>query len=307
MATPEPETAEQEHFPMRTVSVITGVNSVTLRAWERRYGLIKPARTAKGHRLYSHKDIELVNRIVRMLDRGISISQVSNSLKATNVGTDKTQQPPNDAWIDYQERATDAVVRFDENHLDTLYNDALALYPIDVVTERLLVPVLVTLGERWANTEGSIAEEHFFGAFMRNKLGARFHHRHKHANGTKLLVCCLPGEHHELGIMLFSLAAHDHGFRLVYLGPDMPLDELAITAMRAGCHGIVLSGSVTRADEPLATGLKNLVDDADCPVFVGGQSSVRCSDIIRRAGALPIGIDIKASIRHIEQAFNEQP
>jgi len=289
---------------MRTVSVITGVNSVTLRAWERRYGLIKPARTAKGHRLYSHKDIELVNRIVRLLDRGISISQVSNSLKAKSAETGEAWQQSNDLWVDVQERATDAIVRFDENQLDKLYNDALALYPIDIVTERLLVPILVTLGERWANTEGSIAEEHFFGAFMRNKLGARFHHRYKHSTGTKLLVSCLPGEHHELGIMLFSLAAHDHGFRLVYLGPNMPLEELGLTAMRAGCHGIVLSGSVTRADEPLATGLKNLVDDADCPVFVGGQSSVRCSDIIKRAGALPIGTDIKASIRHIEQAID---
>jgi len=304
VTTPEPEQAAQEHFPMRTVSVITGVNSVTLRAWERRYGLIKPARTAKGHRLYSHKDIELVNRIVRLLDRGISISQVSNSLKAKSAVTGEAWQQSNDLWVDVQERAIDAIVRFDENQLDKLYNDALALYPIDIVTERLLVPILVTLGERWANTEGSIAEEHFFGAFMRNKLGARFHHRYKHTTGTKLLVSCLPGEHHELGIMLFSLAAHDHGFRLVYLGPNMPLEELGLTAMRAGCHGIVLSGSVTRADEPLATGLKNLVDDADCPVFVGGQSSVRCSDIIKRAGALPIGTDIKASIRHIEQAFD---
>ena len=297
--------AEEEIFPMRTVSAITGVNSVTLRAWERRYGLVKPARTAKGHRIYTHKDIELVNQIVRMLDRGISISQVSNSLKAKTSEPAKNRQQANDPWSEYRQRALDAVVRFDENQLDSLNNQALALYPIDIVTEHLLIPLLVQLGERWTNTEGSIAEEHFFGAFMRNKLGARFHHRHRHSTGKRLLVCCLPGEHHELGAMLFSLAANDYGFRLVYLGPDMPLHELALTARRARCDGIMLSGSITPSKRLLASDLPTLVKDADCPVFLGGQSSVRCSNNIERAGALPIGTDIRTSMKRIEQVFAE--
>ncbi len=299
----EPLPTAEENFPMRTVSSITGVNPVTLRAWERRYGLIKPARTAKGHRLYSHKDIELVNRIVRLLDRGISISQVSNSLRADNVNPAEAPQQSIDPWIAYRDHAIDAIVRFDENQLDNLYNQALALYPINIVTERLLIPVLVSLGERWVNTEGSISEEHFFGAFMRNKLGARFHHRHKSTTGTKLLVCCLPDEHHEIGVMLFSLAAHDHGFRLVYLGTNMPLGELALTAKHADCDGIVLSGSLSPSKIVLTSDLPKLVKQADCPVFIGGQSSVRCSHAIESAGALPIGTDIRTSIRLIEKIF----
>jgi DNA-binding transcriptional MerR regulator/methylmalonyl-CoA mutase cobalamin-binding subunit len=266
-----------------------------------------PTRTPKGHRIYSQNDIELINRIVGLLDRGISIGQASQSLgkKVTESTTDR--QPQDSPWIPYQESAIDAVVRFDENHLDTIYNQALALYPIDIVTERLLVPVLITLGKRWENTEGSIAEEHFFGAFMRNKLGARFHHRHKKAGGKKLLVCCLPEEHHEIGVMLFSLAAHDHGYRIVYLGPNMPLHELAATARRASCDGIVLSGSITPQDTLLKRELPRLVYDTDRPVFMGGTSSVRCSAAIEQAGALPLGTDIKISMKRIEQglqAFN---
>jgi DNA-binding transcriptional MerR regulator/methylmalonyl-CoA mutase cobalamin-binding subunit len=303
----EPETrpVQQEYFPMRTVSAITGVNPITLRAWERRYGLIRPARTPKGHRLYSQKDIELVNRIVRVLDRGISIGQVSNSLGDSVVEDAASRQQEASPWHGYQERAIDAIVRFDEIHLDTIYNQALALYPIDIVTERLLLPVLVTLGERWKNTEGSISEEHFFGAFMRNKLGARFHHRHKKADGKRLLVCCLPGEHHEIGIMLFSLAAHDHGYRIVYLGSNMPLQELALTARRARCDGIVLSGSVPPQDGLLSHELPKLVRHAHCPVFLGGTTSVHCSGAIERAGALPLGTDIRSSMKRIEQAFED--
>lgn len=305
MTRPDPNPAEEEYFPMRTVSAITGVNPVTLRAWERRYGLIRPARTPKGHRIYGQKDIELINRIVRLLDRGISISQVSHTLKARVAEHTENRRREFSPWIAYQEHAIDAILRFDENHLDTLYNQALALYPIDIVTERLLIPVLVTLGKRWESTEGSISEEHFFGAFMRNKLGARFHHRNKKTGGKKLLVSCLPGEHHEVGVMLFSLAAHDHGYRIVYLGPDMPLRELVLTVRRSGCDAIVLSGSVTPQDGLLERELPWLVQHADCPVFMGGASSVRCSGAIERAGALPLGTDIRTSMKRIGQAFED--
>lgn len=303
MNTPGALPEQQEHFPMRTVSVITGVNPVTLRAWERRYGLIKPARTPKGHRLYSQKDIELVNRIVRFLDRGISISQVSNSLKASLAMPAANEQQASSPWDEYQEHAIDAIVRFDESHLDMLYNKALSLYPIDIVTEHMLLPVLVTLGDRWANTEGSIAEEHFFGAFMRNKLGARLHHREKSSRGKKLLVCGMQGEQHEIGTMLFALAAHDHGYRIVYLGPDMPLGDLALTVKRAACDGIVLSGSVDPRDELLKNELPRLVNQAGCPVFIGGQTSVRNSDVIENTGAMPVGSDIRAAMKRIETAF----
>lgn len=304
MTTTEARPEQSEYFPMRTVSAITGVNPVTLRAWERRYGLIVPTRTAKGHRIYSQNDIDLINRILGLLDRGISIGQASHSLGKNTVESAARQQEQDNPWLAYQERAIDAVLHFDENRLDSIYNQALALYPIDIVTERLLIPVLITLGKRWEDAEGSISEEHFFGAFMRNKLGARFHHRHKKTSGKKLLVCCLPGEHHEIGVMLFSLAAHDHGYRLVYLGPNMPLQELATTARRAGCDAIVLSGSVTPQKALLARELPRLVNDAGCPVFMGGASSVRCSDAIEQAGAVPLGSDIRTSMKRIEQSLS---
>jgi DNA-binding transcriptional MerR regulator/methylmalonyl-CoA mutase cobalamin-binding subunit len=289
---------------MRTVSAITGVNPVTLRAWERRYDLIKPERTAKGHRLYSHRDIELINRIVRLLDRGISISQVSHSLKTRFLETAESDRQAPDPWYDYRRRAIDAIVRFEENQLDTLYNQTLALYPIDVVTEYLLLPLLTSLGERWENAEGSVAEEHFFGAFMRNKLGARFHHRQKNTTGAKLLVCCLEGEHHEIGAMLFSLAAHEHGFRIVYLGPDMPLAELALTARRAECDAIVLSGSIEPQTRLLLHELPGLTRNSDCPVFIGGHTSLRCSDAFDRAGARPLGTDIRTAMQRIESVLD---
>lgn len=299
-STNNPVEIPQEQYPIRTVAAITGVNPVTLRAWERRYGLFKPQRTPKGHRLYNQTDIELINRVVRLLDRGVSISQVNSHLQARPTTVDE-DQPAESPWQEYHARAIDAIVCFDEEKLDSLYSEALALYPVDVVTDRLMAPVLASLGKRWEEAEGSVAEEHFFSAFMRNKLGARFHHRYKPAQGSKLLVSCMPGEHHEIGAMLFALAAHDHGYRIVYLGPDMPFTELDLTASRARCDAIVISGSVNPGKQSLRTDLRQLANSAACPVFVGGQASVRQHDAIEHAGANPLGTDIRNSIRRITQ------
>ena len=295
---------QSDLFPIRTVASITGVNPVTLRAWERRYGLIKPARTAKGHRLYSQQDVERIKQTVQMLDRGISISQVSNNLDSVSEDNSEPDASRCDTWTAYRAQAIMAIIRFDEDQLNALYNEALSLYPIDIVTEHMLLPLLVSLGERWANSDGSIAEEHFFGAFMRNKLGARLHHRREVSGGKKLLVSCMPGEHHEIGLMLFSLAAYDHGFRIVYLGADMPLRELVLTAKRAACDAIVLSTSIDPAEHILIHELPRLVKSSRYPVFVGGQTSIRCTDAISRAGAHPIGTEIRQSIRRMDELLN---
>jgi DNA-binding transcriptional MerR regulator len=281
---------QRDLFPIRTVASKTGVNPVTLRAWERRYGLIKPARTAKGHRLYSQQDVDLIKQTVSLLDRGISISQISKNLETEPPENTQASARSCDTWTAYRAQAIMAIIRFDENQLNLLYNEALSLYPIDVVTEHMLLPLLVSLGERWANSDGSIAEEHFFGAFMRNK---------------KLLVSCMPGEHHEIGTMLFSLAAHDHGFRIVYLGADMPLRELVLSAKRAACDAIVISSSIDPHEQILTHELPMLVKSSQYPVIIGGQTSIRCAEAINRAGAHAIGTRIRESVRRIDEILHD--
>lgn len=303
--TAAPDIAE-EYYPIRTVSTLTGVNAITLRAWERRYGLIKPRRTPKGHRLYTTRDIELINRIVTLLDKGVSISQVPEALRhqKSTVVTTAESAGETDTWKRYRERMIDAVIRFDESALEAAYNEVLSLYPIDIVTHHLLIPVLRELGERWVSAEGSISEEHFFGTYMRNKLGARFHHRNLSNRGPRLLACCLPGENHEIGLLLFALAAHDNGFRITLLGANMPLVDLPATLKRAHCDALVLSASIEPPDQLLATDLPKLVRTAKCPVFIGGITSARHHDDITKAGAISLGNDIRKGVSLIEVTLN---
>ena len=297
-----PAESEAGLFPIRTVSSLTRVNPVTLRAWERRYGLVRPRRTPKGHRLYTQQDIELINRIVDLLEQGIPISRVPQALRST-VNAPAGTENGGDGWSLQVERMLEAVSRFNESALNIVYNEALALYPVDVVTQRLVLPVLAHLGERWRREEGGVAEEHFFGTFLRNKLGARFHHMGARADGPLLVTACLPGERHEVGLMLFSLSAAERGYRLVQLGPDMPLGELHVAARRADAAAVVLSGSVDPEPGLLENDLPGLVRRVSVPVLLGGRTAVRHHDAVRRAGAHPIGVEMESGLRRLEEAL----
>jgi len=286
-------------YPIRTVSSLTGVNPVTLRAWERRYGLIRPHRTAKGHRLYTQDDIDLIHEVVELLGSGISIGQVKGQIGRPAPATPRAEADA-DAWQGYRRRVAAAIERFDEAGLEAAYNEALALYPVDVVTERLLNPLLRSLGERWVGRRGGIAEEHFFATYLRNKLGARLHHLATQRARTRLLGACLRGEHHELGLLLFCLAAASHGFGFVILGADTPLDEVAHAQARAGCDGILLSGSVDPGP-PVLEALAALVRAVEVPGLVGGHTALLHEGAIEAAGARPLGTDVHGVLRRLPQ------
>jgi len=294
---------ERALYPIGTVANLTGVPPITLRAWERRYGLIKPVRKPSGHRLYTREDIDLIHKVVALVDGGLRIGQVRQELGAY---ASRAGDRASTVWDGYRNGMIGAIARFDENRLEQVYGDALALHPIELVTRELLTPLLMELGERWQSREGSIAEEHFFAFFLRNKLGARFHHRHREAAGRRILAACLEGEHHELGLLLFALAAHEAGFRLVLLGANMPLDGLAAAAVKAACEAIVLSASVLPESPVIVEQLAQLVNESSVPVFVGGTTSVACCDAIVRAGAEPLGADIGRGLKRLSASLDSR-
>lgn len=295
---------QKQYFPIRTVSEITGVNSITLRAWERRYGLLVPHRTPKGHRLYTQEDIDLVHQTVELLNKGISISQVKNHLLP-----EKLQKKPKkekeieefpNIWLQYQQRILNTIVRFDNNGLMQTYNEILSIYPLDIVTTHLILPISRKLGDRWESGEGTVAEEHFFTQFLRNKIGARFHHQHLSHNGPKIIAACFPQEQHEVGLLIFCLAAADQGFDIVMLGSNLPLQELISVAEQTDADAIVLSGTGEVPNDILKVELLELVNSVDIPVFVGGNVSVTHCDTLKSVGADPVGYDIQHGLKEIK-------
>ena len=291
-------------FPIRTVSELTGVNSITLRAWENRYGLIEPVRKTSGHRLYTQEHIDLINRVVGLLDRGMRIGQVKAEVLSGNDSESSFEDERQNNWRRYINGMIAAIIRFDERSLERTYADALSHYPVRSVTEKLLSPVLKEIGERWASGQGSVAEEHFFGFYLRNKLGARFHHRVQNQTGPKLLMACLPGDMHEIGLLLFALDACDHGFQTILLGANMPLDEFPDAVKKTGSDALVLSGTIEPGGEVIGRSLPRLVEKLKVPVFVGGNVVASNFDDLKRSGVLLIGTDIDMGIKQIKKRLN---
>lgn len=293
------ENPGEKLYTIGTVSKLTGVGAITLRAWERRYGLIEPVRKDSGHRLYTRRHIDQINRITALTQQGMRISQVSpEMLESDAPGLDSGDT---DHWRDYLNGMMAAIVAFDEERLEEVYNEALSLYPIGLVTRKLLTPLLIELGLRWESGEGSVAEEHFFAFYLRNKLGARYHHRPRGNRGPLLLIAGLPGEYHELGLLLFALTAHQAGYRILPLGANMPIDELPRLARKKRCDAIVLSGAIEPSREVLENGLPQLVAKSTAPVLVGGLSSVYACEAITRAGAQALGRDIEHGLQRLAE------
>ncbi len=304
-------------YPIRTVSRLTGVPAVTLRAWERRHGILHPTRTDKGHRLYSEAEVERIRQVVALLERGVAVSQAGALLApaARAVAADAAPGmalPPapvpapspgqgGDPWPGYVEAMLAGVRGFDTAALDSIYNDALSLHPIDRVAQYLTGPVLARLGAAWPDQEASIAREHFFSHFLRNKLGARFHHLNSRAQGPRLVAACPAGEHHELGLLQFALAAAGQGYRLVMLGADVPAAEIAAAVRMAAARAVVLSLSARAAPETWAQPVATLVAlIRPVPVLVGGAAAVNWPPVILEAGAQGLGTDVEQALQRLD-------
>ena len=145
-------------YPIREVSRLTGVNAVTLRAWQRRYGLVQPARTDKGHRLYSEQDIRQIGEILSWLERGVSIGQVKGLL------SEPQSQPVSDHWQQTLEQFSQALLAFNQRKAEAELNDLLASYPFELVRSRVLQPLVEQLLGLWRERpDGELLQQVWLG------------------------------------------------------------------------------------------------------------------------------------------------
>jgi DNA-binding transcriptional MerR regulator len=136
---------QEELFPIREVARLTGVNPVTLRAWERRYGLIVPTRTESGHRLYSMADVEKVRSILGWIERGVAVSKIGKILAKTEPLKALAHIIPSELvladYAQWQQQVQAAVIAFDEVQLEQVYGQIFSSYPLTVVFQDILIPL----------------------------------------------------------------------------------------------------------------------------------------------------------------------
>lgn len=199
-----------------------GVSPELLRAWERRYGLLRPTRSPGGLRLYSVDDLARVQRMQRHLAEGVAAAEAA-ALAARPV-EEEVAPPPFLAGGAREELAA-ALDGFDEPRAQSILDRLLAGATIETVLSDVILPYLQELGDRWERGEATVAQEHFATSVLRGRMQglARGWGR---GLGPVALLACLPDEQHELGLMAFGLALRSRGWRVAYLGSDTPLETV---------------------------------------------------------------------------------
>ena len=214
-----------------------GVSPELLRAWERRYGLLRPTRSQGGLRLYSADDLERVRAMRAHLAEGLSAAEAA-ALAARSAGGEPPFAPPA-ARRDLQAALAD----FDEARAQTVLDGVFGAMTLDAALSDVVLPYLHELGARWEHGEASVAEEHFASGVIRGRLLA-LSRGWDRGLGPRVLLACAPGELHDLGLVTFGLALRARGWRVGYLGADTPV-ESATDAARAFAATFVVVSAVT--------------------------------------------------------------
>ncbi|MEB0228100.1 MerR family transcriptional regulator [Pseudomonas sp. 10S4] len=264
----------EELFPIREVSRLTGINPVTLRAWERRYGLIQPTRTESGHRLYSMVDIETVRSILGWIERGVAVSKVGKILAKTEPFKALSHIIPNELvladYAQWQQQVQTAVSAFDDLQLERVYGQIFSSYSLPVVFQDILMPLWKLLLQR-QDMFGQTSEWLFFDAFLRSRVSQRLL-LIRDTSPRRVVISALPGQCREFELLVAALflSGADSGVRVLTIG--QPFDELTLVCERIKPEALVLFSNHAPSPE-LPRRLNRLAMSLDCQLMLAGDAS----------------------------------
>jgi DNA-binding transcriptional MerR regulator len=211
-----------------------GILPVTLRMWERRYGLAGPQRTSGNYRLYSERDIAVLRWLKRQVDSGRPISVAAEELRGIqregawpdSPPSLKGRRPSRAEASTFVDRLFHSLTAHDEDRAGRVIHEVSSRFDLDSICLEILTPVLVEIGEAWHRGAIRIATEHFASNYLRGHLLSLFQSLPVARTGQRVLVGCAPGERHEIGSLMLALFLRREGSRVEYLGPDVELDDL---------------------------------------------------------------------------------
>jgi DNA-binding transcriptional MerR regulator len=262
------------------VSRRTGISVDLLRAWERRYGLLEPARSDGGFRLYSDDDVERVQTMQAHLGQGLAAAEAARRAL--------TRERPAPTQDGIAEQAKDelaaALASFAEPRAHSVFDRVLSSLTLDTLLSDVVLPYLHELGESWARGESTVAQEHFASNLIRGRL-LGLSRGWGSGIGPHALLACPSGELHDLGLLAFGLALRSRGWRITYLGQDTPLSTVVGEALTTEPDQVVLALTDPARLDGVLDELAALVDQI--PVAVGGAGAT--SVLAERTGVELLG------------------
>ncbi|TVT79406.1 MerR family transcriptional regulator [Pseudomonas sp. H3(2019)] len=265
---------QERLFPIREVARLTGVNPVTLRAWERRYGLIQPARTESGHRLYSMHDIERVQSILGWIGRGVAVSKVGKILAKTSVVPVLSSIIPDELaqadYVQWQTQIKAALCNFDDVELGRIYGQVFSTYSLTVTFQDILMPLWTQLLQQ-RGTYGETSEWMMLDGFLRTRVLQRLFLL-RGTQSLRVVVSAIDGQCRKLELLLAALymGSAQVGIRLLALG--QPFDELTLVCEKIKPHALVLFSNQAPTSDFIRR-VNRLAMALNCRLMLAGDSA----------------------------------
>lgn len=216
---------------------MTGINENTIRAWERRYNVVEPERSADGRRLYSRKDVEKLSLLWKLVQKGHLIGQIASlsvvqlkKMDGEHVAGELVSESAKEQV--HLETIISSLKKFDLDAIHhSLQKARFELSPRDIVT-RLILPLLKAVGTEVMDSKLSISQEHLLSSLLRDHLGNVYQslspYEYKvRSLQTRVIITTREGDLHEFSILLAAILCRIHGYETYYLGPNMPMVDLA--------------------------------------------------------------------------------
>lgn len=245
-------------FNLKVVLKETGIAADTLRAWERRYGLPMPQRSAGGHRLYSQRDIETIKWLMKRQEEGLSISRavdlwneqihtgadpLAGSAQTGLPFTSTTMVPsrPSETTLDsLRAQWVDACMNFSEAQAEQILNQAFSIFPVEAVCTEVLQRGMSEIGTLWYENRTSVQQEHFASGLAARRLDALLSASPPPTRNQTIIVGCPSNEWHTFTPLLFALLARRRGLNVVYLGANVPASQFTETVRNTRANLVVL-------------------------------------------------------------------
>ena len=287
-------------YPIRAVSKLTGISIDTLRAWERRYQVVAPQRDDRG-RLYSESDVQRLRLLNAAVEKGHAISrlaplsdeEVQNLIAnpaSFSSAAEILDSLPTEGFAPVPRSVMSAIERMDyleaERELSLL---AAVLSPRDLI-HRVALPLMRQVGDAWHGGKLSVAQEHMTSSLLRNLFGALIPLHQKSAPTSKLMFVTPSGEQHEFGILASAMLAVGGGLGAIYLGINLPADEIVLAAQKTAPQAVVLgfigANGARAAVSEIQKTAQNL--PAHIELWVGGPQSETVVEELRKTRAVLI-------------------
>ncbi|MBS1148846.1 MAG: carH [Myxococcaceae bacterium] len=277
-------------FRIQMAAEVSGVKEGLIRAWERRYGVLKPARSPGGYRTYTQADIEVLKRLKRLTEEGVAIAEAVKLLPTIRREAREVEEPagprqklPREQQLKaWRDELFAAGARLDQQQVEAVLDAAVEWLPPLGFFDALVAPVLREVGERWHSGTLSVAEEHLISEAVRQRLISLLAHAPRRAK-HHVVCACLADEQHELGLMGAALRFRHQGYRVTFLGARTPIEQLARLVKAVRPDLVAVSVVVDQAAEERLTALAAALPEGT-KVLVGGHGAEPHRRLIKRLG-----------------------